>query len=473
MPKSHALIVDDSKTAQVRLRKMLERYDLQVDTASSAEEALSYLSYQSPAVVFMDHHMEGMDGLEALRIMKSNPSTAMIPVIMYTSEKGDVYVGQARAMGALDILSKEVVKPANLAKVLSSLNIRPKDTVAADTNNVTPLQASGERAAGREANVAPAGGSAELQAVRSQIARLFEIHIADVRQQVADSTKFIVRRFSRDLEDRLAKLKADAEEVQPVEEARPEGNGASVLFSALILVGLVVLGFQVISSSREQRALAAQVERLRHLAEQQAVVLTELQPALAQGAGQAPGPTASAATNAAASFEPEALLQALSLAANFSPQFAYGHLALNDERATELAQLVGLLDIARYTGTLIVDVHFGNFCVVRAENGELVLPEPNATLAECQLLADLNLEFAVEDQLSLSFARFTQTQPALAQGKIKLQLRSRGLDRPRYRYPTPAQDLLAKEWNARAQRNNRLDLVFSGVTPEASGRVDI
>jgi len=121
------LIVDDSKTAQIRLRKMLTQYDIIVDVSFSAEEALGYLSYRHPAVIFMDHHMEGMDGFEALKIIKANPKTAMIPVIMYTAQKGDVYVGQARALGALDILSKEAIKPSNLQRVLSSLKILPKD----------------------------------------------------------------------------------------------------------------------------------------------------------------------------------------------------------------------------------------------------------------------------------------------------------------------------------------------------------
>ncbi|HEY7772170.1 MAG TPA: response regulator, partial [Marinagarivorans sp.] len=66
-----ALIVDDSKTAQVRLQKMLERFDIDIDTSSSAEEALGYLSYRQPSVIFLDHHMEGMSGLSALKIIKS------------------------------------------------------------------------------------------------------------------------------------------------------------------------------------------------------------------------------------------------------------------------------------------------------------------------------------------------------------------------------------------------------------------
>src|SRR5690606_39028248 len=116
-------------------RKMLERFDLEVDTVMSAEEALGYLSYRQPAVIFLDHHMEGMDGLEALKIIKSNPGTALIPVIMYTSEQGDVYVGQARALGAIDILGKEVMRYANLEKVLGSLGITAKGVEEAPTGS--------------------------------------------------------------------------------------------------------------------------------------------------------------------------------------------------------------------------------------------------------------------------------------------------------------------------------------------------
>ena len=60
-----ALIVDDSKTARVVLKRMLESHELAVDTAESAESALDYLSAHRPDVIFMDHLMPGSDGFEA------------------------------------------------------------------------------------------------------------------------------------------------------------------------------------------------------------------------------------------------------------------------------------------------------------------------------------------------------------------------------------------------------------------------
>ncbi len=60
-----ALNVDDSKSARVVLKRMLEAHELDVDTAESAESTLDYLKAHRPDVIFMDHLMPGTDGFEA------------------------------------------------------------------------------------------------------------------------------------------------------------------------------------------------------------------------------------------------------------------------------------------------------------------------------------------------------------------------------------------------------------------------
>src|SRR4051812_3984728 len=118
MNPSQVLIVDDSKTAQHLLKRMLQKYHLKIDVVSSAEEALAYLSYNHPAVIFLDHQMTGMTGMEALKTIKASPHTALIPVVMYTSQQDDVFVSQAIALGAQDILAKGAMQPSNLERVL-------------------------------------------------------------------------------------------------------------------------------------------------------------------------------------------------------------------------------------------------------------------------------------------------------------------------------------------------------------------
>ncbi len=108
MPQQ-ALIVDDSKSACRFLAKLLAEHGVESDSVHSAEDALEYLRDKKPDVIFLDHNMPGMDGLETVKIIKGNPATATIPVLMYTTQEGEVYLGQARALGAVDVLVKESV----------------------------------------------------------------------------------------------------------------------------------------------------------------------------------------------------------------------------------------------------------------------------------------------------------------------------------------------------------------------------
>ncbi len=101
-----ALIVDDSRTASQILRLMLEREEFQVDVLGNAEAAIGYLRDHRPGIIFMDHLMPGMDGFQAVKEIKSTTATSTIPIVMYTARSGELYVGQAHALGAVDILTK-------------------------------------------------------------------------------------------------------------------------------------------------------------------------------------------------------------------------------------------------------------------------------------------------------------------------------------------------------------------------------
>ncbi len=117
-----ALIVDDSRSARVILSRMLEQHGLAVDTAESAEQALEYLQEHRPDVIFMDHLMPGMDGFQAVQTIKSDAQTATIPLMMYTSQEGELYVSQARALGAVGVLPK-TVRPVDVSRVLYQLHL--------------------------------------------------------------------------------------------------------------------------------------------------------------------------------------------------------------------------------------------------------------------------------------------------------------------------------------------------------------
>src|ERR1700675_4241357 len=124
MARKRALVVDDSKSAREVLSRMLEKYEVEVHMAQTAEQAIEYLKNNRPDAIFMDHLMPGMDGLQAVQAIKGNPQTAMIPIMMYTSQEGELYVGQARALGAMGVLPKQV-RPVDVSKVLYELHLLP------------------------------------------------------------------------------------------------------------------------------------------------------------------------------------------------------------------------------------------------------------------------------------------------------------------------------------------------------------
>ena len=127
MTIKNALIVDDSKSARIMLQRLLEKMNVITLGVESAEEALSYLENQQPDIIFMDHMMPGMDGLEATQTIKSNPKTQGIPTIMYTSKEGDGYNTLAMSHGANGVLPKPANQQAVMAVIHSIENTAAND----------------------------------------------------------------------------------------------------------------------------------------------------------------------------------------------------------------------------------------------------------------------------------------------------------------------------------------------------------
>src|SRR5690349_5988758 len=155
MSSKRALVVDDSKSARAFLSRILERHEITVDAAESAEAAIDYLTRNRPDVIFMDHMMPGMDGFQAVQSIKNNPRTAAIPILMYTSQEGDLYLGQARALGAEGVLPKQI-KQADVTKMLYQLRL-VADRRGKERISFTPITASAELTPANESAIVQSG----------------------------------------------------------------------------------------------------------------------------------------------------------------------------------------------------------------------------------------------------------------------------------------------------------------------------
>ncbi|HYZ17918.1 MAG TPA: HD domain-containing phosphohydrolase [Gaiellaceae bacterium] len=113
------LLVDDDAGLRTLLRTTFEVFDIAVEEADSAAQALRRIEERRPDVVVLDVHMPGMSGLELCSRLKGAPETAGIGIVVLTgSERGTA--DDAAAAGA-DALLRKPFSPLELLAVAERL----------------------------------------------------------------------------------------------------------------------------------------------------------------------------------------------------------------------------------------------------------------------------------------------------------------------------------------------------------------
>ena len=100
------LVVDDEPFMLRMIQIVLERDGFVFLRASNGHEAIEVAAREKPAVVIMDAMMPKMDGLTALRVLKQDPVTGRIPVIMLTANPHKFCREDAETSGATIFLTK-------------------------------------------------------------------------------------------------------------------------------------------------------------------------------------------------------------------------------------------------------------------------------------------------------------------------------------------------------------------------------
>ena len=121
------LIVDDSEQSREILCRLLERQGHSCVTASSGKEALELVEDHQFDMVLLDLMMPGMNGLEALHAVKSNPKFENLAVVMLSAFDEVDEIGQSLEAGAEDYLLKpfnRIVLNARLHAILERNRLR-------------------------------------------------------------------------------------------------------------------------------------------------------------------------------------------------------------------------------------------------------------------------------------------------------------------------------------------------------------
>jgi two-component system chemotaxis response regulator CheY len=123
---SKALIVDDSKTIRMIIRRILVELGYETCEAGNGVEALKVLEVEKDAIklVLADWNMPEMNGLDLVKQIRQLPEFAEMKVIMVTTETELTHMTSALEAGANEYVMKPFTKDILLEK-LELIGISP------------------------------------------------------------------------------------------------------------------------------------------------------------------------------------------------------------------------------------------------------------------------------------------------------------------------------------------------------------
>jgi CheY-like chemotaxis protein len=117
------LVVDDQADNRDMLSAMLAQEGYRTTTAASGMEAMDAITREAPQLILLDVSMPDMDGYAVASLLKADPKTAGIPIIIVTAHAGRGARVVGLHTGAEDYLTKPVDAPELLLKVRNLLRL--------------------------------------------------------------------------------------------------------------------------------------------------------------------------------------------------------------------------------------------------------------------------------------------------------------------------------------------------------------
>ncbi len=443
LARKRALVVDDSKSARVILSRMLEKYDIEVDMAESAEQAIEYLKHDRPDAIFMDHLMPGMDGLQAVQAIKGNPQTATIPIMMYTSQAGELYVGQARALGAMGVLPKQV-RPVDVSKVLYELHLLPDRRDMAEPA-LQPVELENGAAA-----AAPPVSSAPAPDWGRRIEAAVKQQSVDLRRFMVASLDSLAARMTADLRHMAPAPPPVAEPIPPPSpRRRPLWPWPAGLAAACLVAGVCALLW--VSSREDLAKLRAELGALR-------TANADLQHSRGELTATVRDLSAALAANTANAAAPGPSVWGVAAGLPRSELVPYGEIPFDRSRLEVLREVLAKLEAQSFHGVVKITSLAGLFCLSGNAIDGFAPAAASLPASKCDLVGNpFEESLSGQQRQSLAFANMVAGVRQRTQGAITVALENGGTSRASAPYPPRNEPLTAGEWNRAAAANNRVE----------------
>ena len=441
MALKRALVVDDSRSARFALKRMLKTLKLEVDTVESAADAMVYLEDHLPDVIFMDHMMPDMNGFEAVKRIKDNPLTAIIPIMMYTSKGGDVYLSEARALGAVGIIRKTIA-PVELKSSLVELGII--DDIPYQSTLIV------DKAPQKKTD------TDSFQNNSAQKSNALDSYVKDLHKLMDDQTIELHRSMWLGIEsvsnEIFNRLNSDFEEKIEKIQAAPEKNSISNVpfYQNKLLISVYVISALLIVSVIFNMLLLSDIEQLEsQQIETNDVYLDDLVES-----------KISIEDDVKTGFE-LSRDDFIRWAHNKVIEYPFDEVALNENRLSNIEELINKAIKVNFKGKIILQTHVGEFCLKSDQVGDYMLADKELSIVDCDFIGNyIQPNDGLTSHQSMGFANYLSDVDMLREQGIAIEVTSIARRLALSKYPKKTPQTTADIWNKAARLNNRITVLL-------------
>ena len=111
------LLADDEMHLRLLVLTTLEGPEYQIIEATNGEQALELARQEQPDLVVLDWLMPGLPGIEVTRLLRNDPGTSNMPILMLTAKSDEKDRLEGKTLG----VDKYVVKPFSPLELLQSV----------------------------------------------------------------------------------------------------------------------------------------------------------------------------------------------------------------------------------------------------------------------------------------------------------------------------------------------------------------
>lgn len=139
------LLVEDTEAMIVQIKDILEEDGYTIEIARSGIEALKFLENRLPDAIILDLMMPGMDGFELLNRMRSNNTTASLPVLVLTAKiLSQVELNQIKNNHVHQLIQKGKITQESLLEAIAMLMINSEDIKQLKNVTINPTNVDGK-----------------------------------------------------------------------------------------------------------------------------------------------------------------------------------------------------------------------------------------------------------------------------------------------------------------------------------------